>query len=210
MIVPPTSTDNSYVVFTITPMLINSVLLQRRIANKGGVRALSTSSVRLGENKNNAASPNQDDKTNPEIPEPKGQKTEDDNKVTQMAEQNVEPVVSRGNDGNTTQSQMVNKTEPPTETATKVKPDPAKSGKEGLLKLLGAMKVEVTNKRKLKNVKKKKSSESMSMSTPAAMESTISMFQQATAEASSKRWGALCQQTSDEVIHQVALPCTDL
>lgn len=189
----PTPTDNCHVVifnnvFTLTPMLINSVLLQHRIANKGGARALSTSSVRLCENKNNAASSNQDDKTNPvEVLDPKGQKAEGDNKVTQMAEQNAEPVVSRGDDGNTTQSQMVNKTEPPTETTKNVMPDPAKSGKESLLNLLGAMKVEVTNKRKFKTVKVKKSYESMSMSTPAAMESTISMFQQATAEASSQR-----------------------
>lgn len=187
----PTPTDNYHVVilnnvFMLTSMLIYSVLLQHRIAIKGGVRALSTSSVRLCENRNNAGSSNQDDKTNPvEVLDPKGQKAEDDNKVVQMAAQNVEPVVSRGDDGNTTQ--MVNKAEPATETTTKVMPDPAKSGKESLLDLLGAMKVDVTNKRKLKNIKMKKSYESMSMSTPAAMESTISMFQQATAEASSQR-----------------------
>lgn len=157
-------------------MLINSVLLQHRIANKGGVRALSTSSVRLCENKNSAASSNQDDKANP-VPDHGGQKAEDHNNVTQMVEQNVEPVVSEGDDGSTTQAQMANTTEPLTETTKKA----------SLLDLLGAMKVEVTNKRKLKNKKTKKSSDHVSMPTPAAMESTASMFQQATAEASSKR-----------------------
>ena len=70
-----------------------------------------------------------------------------------------------------------------------VKTDAAKSGKESLLDLLGGMKVEVTNKRKLKNVKKKQSFETATpyKSNTEAMESTISMFQKAAAEASSER-----------------------
>uniref|UniRef100_A0A3Q3X183 Small ribosomal subunit protein mS31 n=1 Tax=Mola mola TaxID=94237 RepID=A0A3Q3X183_MOLML len=67
-----------------------------------------------------------------------------------------------------------------------VKTDAPKSGKESLLHLLGAMKVEVTNKRKLKYLKFKQSYESTPTSKPAALESTISMFQQATVEASSQ------------------------
>ncbi len=72
-------------------------------------------------------------------------------------------------------------------TAEQVKPDAAKSGKESLLDLLGAMKVDVTSKRRLKNLKVKQNFESTPKTKPAAMESTISMFQQATVEASSQR-----------------------
>ncbi|XP_077597008.1 small ribosomal subunit protein mS31 [Stigmatopora nigra] len=61
----------------------------------------------------------------------------------------------------------------------------AKSGKENLLDLLGAMKVDVTSKRRLQNVKVKPSV-SQPKSTPRAMESTISMFQKASEEATSQ------------------------
>lgn len=159
------------------------------------MRALSTSSVRLCDKKNNVASSNQDDKTNADkVVDPTEtstsveQKAEDDSKVIKMAGQNEEPVVSKTDNGSTTQSQMVVKTERLTATPKQVKANAAKSGKESLLDLLGAMKVEVTNKRKLKNLKFKQSYESMPTSKPAAMESTISMFQQATEEASSRRW----------------------
>ncbi|XP_061659228.1 28S ribosomal protein S31, mitochondrial isoform X2 [Syngnathoides biaculeatus] len=59
----------------------------------------------------------------------------------------------------------------------------AKSGKESLLDLLGAMKVDVTSKRRLKSVNVK---QNQPKSTPVAMESTISMFQKASEEASSE------------------------
>ncbi|XP_061558419.1 28S ribosomal protein S31, mitochondrial isoform X2 [Phycodurus eques] len=59
-----------------------------------------------------------------------------------------------------------------------VAPVAAKSGKESLLDLLGAMKVDVTSKRRLKNVNVKQSV-SQPKSTPVAMESTISMFREA-------------------------------
>lgn len=180
------------ILLMLTHMMINSVLLQHRIANEGGGRALSTSSVRLCDKKNNVASSNLDDKTNADkVVDPAEtstsveQKAEDDSKFIKMAEQNEEPVVSKTDDGSTTQ--MVVKTERLTATPKQGKANVAKSGKEGLLDLLGAMKVEVTNKRKLKNLKFKQSYESMPMSKPAAMESTISMFQQATEEASSRR-----------------------
>uniref|UniRef100_A0AAY4DRQ5 Small ribosomal subunit protein mS31 n=2 Tax=Denticeps clupeoides TaxID=299321 RepID=A0AAY4DRQ5_9TELE len=61
-----------------------------------------------------------------------------------------------------------------------------KSGKESLLELLGAMKVDVTTKRKFKVPKNLKSGESPPRPNPAAMESTISMFQNATAEVPSQ------------------------
>uniref|UniRef100_M4ACJ1 Small ribosomal subunit protein mS31 n=1 Tax=Xiphophorus maculatus TaxID=8083 RepID=M4ACJ1_XIPMA len=63
-----------------------------------------------------------------------------------------------------------------------VNTDGAKSGKESLLDLLGAMKVEVTSKRRLKNLKTKQSLESAA----AGMESTSSMFQKATVQASAQ------------------------
>lgn len=96
----------------------------------------------------------------------------------------------RADDGSTTQQQMDGtdqRHEQVVATPKPVRPGAAKSGKESLLDLLGAMKVEVTNKRKLKNLKVKQGYESTSKSKTAAMESTISMFQKATVEASSQR-----------------------
>uniref|UniRef100_A0A3B4Y743 Small ribosomal subunit protein mS31 n=1 Tax=Seriola lalandi dorsalis TaxID=1841481 RepID=A0A3B4Y743_SERLL len=102
-----------------------------------------------------------------------------------MAEQREEPVVLKTDDGRTMQQQMDVKIDQSVKSQ-QVKTDAAKSGKEGLLDLLGAMKVEVTNKRKLKIMKVKQNHESAPKSNPAAMESTISMFQKATGEASSQ------------------------
>ncbi|XP_070773927.1 small ribosomal subunit protein mS31 [Enoplosus armatus] len=164
-----------------------------RVANGGGVKALSTSSVRLCEKKNNVASSNQNEKTNAdkeadltETPTLVTQKAEDDKKVIKMAEQSEESVVLKTDDGSTTHQQMDVKTEQVAAAPKQVKTDAAKSGKESLLDLLGAMKVELTNKRKLKNLKVRQSYESAPKSKPAAMESTISMFQKATVEASSQ------------------------
>ncbi|KAL0993803.1 hypothetical protein UPYG_G00114150 [Umbra pygmaea] len=56
---------------------------------------------------------------------------------------------------------------------------PVKRGKESLLQLLGAMKVDVTSKRKLKALKMQRSSEAPTRPPPDVMESTISMFQEA-------------------------------
>lgn len=66
----------------------------------------------------------------------------------------------------------------------------AKSVKENLLGLLGSLKVDVTSKKKLKNLELKKSFElaKQYQSKPAAMQSTISMFQKATEEVSTQRW----------------------
>ncbi|XP_077448612.1 small ribosomal subunit protein mS31 [Stigmatopora argus] len=62
-------------------------------------------------------------------------------------------------------------------------PVAAKSGKDNLLDLLGAMKVDVTSKRRLQNVRV---SVFTPKSTPRAMESTNSMFQKAPEEATSQ------------------------
>lgn len=112
------------------------------------------------------------------------QNAEDDSKVIKMDEQREEPVVLKTDGGGiSTETGVItgqDAEKPIPETA-------AKSGKENLLGLLGAMKVEVTNKRKLKSLKVKQTYEATPKPKPAAMESTISMFQKATEEASSQR-----------------------
>ncbi|KAM8900648.1 small ribosomal subunit protein mS31 [Spinachia spinachia] len=119
----------------------NAAAHHLRFANVGRVKALSTSSVRLCEKKNDGASSDQVEKTN------------------------------------------VDEDAKPEEVMT----DLAERRNETLFDLLGAMKVDVTNKRKLKNIIVKSSYESTPKSNPAAMESTISMFQKATEEASLQR-----------------------
>ncbi|XP_018547843.1 28S ribosomal protein S31, mitochondrial [Lates calcarifer] len=152
-----------------------------RIANGCGVKAISTSSVRLCENKDNVVLSKHNEKTNAdekadpaESPTLAPQKAEDDSKVIKMTEQREEPVVLKTEDGN-----EQNVAEPKKENTA------AKSGKEGLLVLLGAMKVEVTSKRKLNLLKEKQNYALNPKLKPAAMESTISMFQKVSEEASS-------------------------
>lgn len=159
------------------------------------MKFLSTTSVGLCEKKNDVASSNQDDsksgtkeltqvsQVSPPLIE---QEFDTDSKDIQMVHQNEQAAEAQTDDGNTTHSQMVVKTEQLVAPVNKVKADAAKNAKESLLDLLGAMKVEVTNKRQLKSLKFKQSFESVTASKPANMESTITMFQQAT-EASTQR-----------------------
>lgn len=163
-----------------------------RFACESAGRALCTSSIRFCEKKSNVASSDQEETTNadkhPDATESSvlaEQKSQTDSKV--VAKQNVEPGISKTVDGRATHQDGAVKTEQLKATPKQVNSNDAKSGKESLLDLLGAMKVEVTNKRKLQNLKFKQSHESVSRSKAAAMESTISMFQQATVEASSQR-----------------------
>ncbi|KAL3043000.1 hypothetical protein OYC64_020836 [Pagothenia borchgrevinki] len=164
-----------------------------RFANGGGVKALSTCSVRLCEKKDNVASPIEEEKTLAEKPvDPTEtptlvtQKAEDDSKVIKMEEQREEePVVLKTEDEGTTQQQVDVKTEQVEATPAEVNTVAAKSGKDSLLDILGGMKVVVTSKRKLRNLNAWESQDSTTNSKPAAMESTISMFQKATKEASS-------------------------
>ncbi|XP_054481525.1 28S ribosomal protein S31, mitochondrial [Anoplopoma fimbria] len=166
-----------------------------RFANGVGVKALSTSSIRLCEKKDEVANSNQVEKRNAdkdteptEPPAVVTQKPEDDSNIIKISEsREEEPVLLKTDEGSTTQRQVDVKIEEVVETPKQVKTHAAKSGKESLLDLLGAMKVEVTNKRKLKNMIVKPSYESEPKSKPAAMESTISMFQKATVEASLQR-----------------------
>ncbi|XP_010783271.1 small ribosomal subunit protein mS31 [Notothenia coriiceps] len=163
-----------------------------RFANGGGVKALSTCSIRLCEKKDNVASSIEEEKTlaekpvDPtETPTSVTQKAEDDSKVIKMEEQREEePVVLKTEDEGTTQQQVDVKTEQVEATPAEVKTVAAKNGKDSLLDILGGMRVSVTSKRKLKNLEAWQSKDSTTK--PAAMESTISMFQKATEEASAQ------------------------
>nr|XP_061801207.1 small ribosomal subunit protein mS31-like [Nerophis lumbriciformis] len=119
---------------------------------------LSTNPARLCENTHN--SPNADNGPDPTKTKiVKNQQTQDSSEVNKLDE---------SNHGDNTQKED-----------SKGKVVAAKSGKQNLLDLLGAMKVDVTSKRRLQNVKPK--------STPVEdMESTISMFQKASEDASTQ------------------------
>lgn len=157
----------------------NLFISRHRVTNKCGVKTFSTSSSSLCEKKNDQYQKTQ------------AVKEGDQAEVVELKE---EPAVLKADDGDATQQQTDVKTEQAaSKQPAKTKNDAAKSGKESLLNLLGAMKVEVTNKRKLKNLKAKQSYESVTQYKPKAapMESTISMYQKATGDDSSQRWEKL-------------------
>ncbi|XP_014839006.1 PREDICTED: 28S ribosomal protein S31, mitochondrial isoform X1 [Poecilia mexicana] len=140
-----------------------------RVLTGVGVNPLSTCSVRCCEKKDNAIPSNQDEATN----------VDTQAKITQLQEE-TEQV--KATDRDSTQQHSNVKVEQVLSKPSQVNTDGAKSGKESLLDLLGAMKVQVTSKKRLKNLKPKQSLESAS----AAMESTSSMFQKATVQASAQ------------------------
>uniref|UniRef100_A0A8D3AUH7 Small ribosomal subunit protein mS31 n=1 Tax=Scophthalmus maximus TaxID=52904 RepID=A0A8D3AUH7_SCOMX len=105
-------------------------------------------------------------------------KAEDDGKVDNMATRVEEPVVLQRDDGGTIKQQMDVKIEQIIAKPKKVKTDGVKSGKESLLDLLGTMKVDVTNKRKLTNLKPQQNY----YTTPKSEQAEV-----ATVEASSKK-----------------------
>lgn len=159
-------------------LLTTRLLLPHRFAEVG-LRSLCTTSVKLCEKKSGVAPSSQNDIPNGNGEhEPTETPLSNEQKVEVASEGIIMAEESKDN-GIRTQSQPT-----VTEQHTQVK---AKSGKESLLDLLGGMKVEVTNKRKVKGVKFRQSPQSIPMSKPAAMESTISMFQQAKVEASTER-----------------------
>lgn len=139
------------------------------------MKAFSTNSVRFCEKKDNVV-------TSTQLNEGESQ--------TKQPEQKEEQHVLKADDGGTVSDQANDKPEQILAKSPQPEAETVKSGKESLLDLLGAMKVEVTNKRKLKNMKIKQSFESATQynSKPEGMESTISMFQKATEEASSQRY----------------------
>lgn len=128
---------------------------------------LSTSSVKLGENAHNS---NNADKgaDSTETQTVNKQPTQEPSEVNKLHESNHGDNVKTNHDVK----------------GKEVSPVAVKSGKENLLHLLRAMKVDVTSKKRLKNEKVKQSL-SQSQSTP-ALKSTISMFQRASEEASAK------------------------
>ncbi|MEQ2295083.1 hypothetical protein AMECASPLE_010538 [Ameca splendens] len=138
-----------------------------------GANTISTCTVRRCEKKDDAIPSNQGEATN----------VDTETKTTQLQEELLE-----ANDGGSTQQQRNVKAEQVLSKPSQVKTDGAKSGKKSLLDLLGAMKVEVTSKRKLKNLKTKQSFESAVQykSKSGAMESTISMFQKANVQDSAQ------------------------
>lgn len=169
-------------------ILPTCLLLLHRFAGEGGVRFLCTTSVRLCEEKSGVASSNQNAKPNgnkesesTETPLLNEQIVEVDSQCIVMAKESKEN--SKPDDGITAQSQPT----AVTEQHTQVKADTAKSMKGSLLELLGGMKVEVTNKRKVKAVKFRQSKQPIPTSNPEAMESTISAIQEAAVETTTQR-----------------------
>ncbi|XP_020501829.2 28S ribosomal protein S31, mitochondrial [Labrus bergylta] len=165
-----------------------------RVANGGGVKALSTSSYRHCEKKDDVTPAHQEEKTNAvedvvptETATLLTPKAEGEITLVKKEEHNEEPVVLKTDGVDMEQQQADVRVEEVVEPPKQVKSPAANSGKQSLLDLLGAMKVEVTNKSKLKS-KKTMSPRPESIPKPnlAAMESTISMFQQATGEAASQ------------------------
>ena len=166
-------------------------MLLHRFAKEDGVRSLYTTSVRLSDNKSGVPFSNQDEKPNEnreheptETPPLVHHKVEVGKNTIIMAKDSMEnekPVKSETDDGVIPQPTVNTKQQKQPETPT------ARSEKESLLDLLKIMKVEVTNKRKVNSVQFKQSYQSLSTSKMATLESTISMFQQATLEASAQR-----------------------
>ncbi|XP_074528735.1 small ribosomal subunit protein mS31 [Halichoeres trimaculatus] len=168
------------------------------IDNGSRVRAFITTAGRHCEKKNDVSPSNQEDKiTTATEDDPKEtstvltQKEANDSTVCTAPEQSEHPVVLKTDNGRATQQQqqqqqMDVKFEEAIETTKQVKSPDGKSSKEDLLSILGTMKVDVTRKRRLKDLKARQSTEIAPKTMPAAMESTISMFQNATEEAASQ------------------------
>lgn len=142
-----------------------------RLANAVGAKGLRTCSINLCE-KSAEISPSEDEKT----------KLSDDKSTA-----NVKTHPETSNDNSVKTTPMVTEDKSAAQSSSEAEPgvtnnlqEKAKSGKEGLLDLLGAMKVEVTNKRKLKNLKTKQEVVSTPKERAAPLESTISMFEKVT------------------------------
>uniref|UniRef100_A0A665UCV7 Small ribosomal subunit protein mS31 n=1 Tax=Echeneis naucrates TaxID=173247 RepID=A0A665UCV7_ECHNA len=143
-----------------------------------GVKSISTCSVKFCEKKPDVILSGQDEKTQDDRdekadPSVVAQKAGQDRTDIKMAEQREELIVLKTDDESSVQQQVDVKIDQSAAKPSQVKINTAKSGKENLLDLLGAMKVDVTNKRKLKIMKAKQNY------------STISMFQKATEQGSS-------------------------
>ncbi|XP_016147175.1 small ribosomal subunit protein mS31 [Sinocyclocheilus grahami] len=135
-------------------------------------RPLGTSSISFSENKESSTSLSEDKEKRPEENEAKEEVNTDGQKSTEMNECTE---ISNA----TLASQLETETVDKPEDSKQV--EKTKSGKESLLELLGAMKVEVTTVRKIRPSKTPRISVSADQE---PMESAHSMFQHATAEGS--------------------------
>ncbi|XP_026112483.1 28S ribosomal protein S31, mitochondrial-like [Carassius auratus] len=135
-------------------------------------RPLGTSSISFSENKESSTSLSKDKGKTPEENEVNAEVNTDGQRNTEM---NEGTEISNA----TLTSQL--ETEPVVKPEDSKQVEKTKSGKESLLELLGAMKVEVTTVRKIRPSKTQRMSE---RSDQEPMESTHSMFQRATAEGS--------------------------
>ncbi|XP_016340595.1 small ribosomal subunit protein mS31 [Sinocyclocheilus anshuiensis] len=135
-------------------------------------RPLGTSSISFNENKESSTSLSEDKEKRPEENEAKEEVNTDGQKSTEMNECTE---ISNA----TLASQLETETVDKPEDSKQV--EKTKSGKESLLELLGAMKVEVTTVRKIRPSKTPRMSERADQE---PMESAHSMFQHATAEGS--------------------------
>ncbi|XP_030010753.1 small ribosomal subunit protein mS31 [Sphaeramia orbicularis] len=166
-----------------------------RISNGAGVKCLSTGSVKLCQKSDGVGLSEQDGKVDTEKecehtetkPLAEQKATDDDNSL-KISDKQEEAAVLMTNDEGTKEQNISVITEQDAAKPETEKAVATKSEKEMLLDLLSGMKVEVTNKRKLKNPMADKEYAFMSKPTPipTEMESTISMFQKATVEASSQ------------------------
>lgn len=135
-------------------------------------RPLGTSSISFSENKESSTSLSEDKEKRPEDNEVKAEVNADGQKSTEMNECTK---ISNA----TLTSQL--ETEPVVKPEESKQVEKTRSGKESLLELLGAMKVEVTTVRKIRPSKTPRMSERPDQE---PMESAHSMFQHATAEGS--------------------------
>ncbi|XP_051749308.1 28S ribosomal protein S31, mitochondrial [Ctenopharyngodon idella] len=138
-------------------------------------RPLGTSSISFSENKESSTSLSEDNKKRPEENDSSAEVNSDGQKNTKI------------NEGNEISNAMLTsqlETEPVVQPEDSKKFDKTKTGKESLLELLGAMKVEVTTVRKIRPPKIPRINERPD---PQPMESAHSMFQHATAEGSQQR-----------------------
>lgn len=147
-----------------------------RLANSGA-KGLRTCSIQLCEKSDEVSPPKQErEKSSDNI-------SADDVKTNASAESpNENTPLEVALDLETTTSVVNENVDQPPTGAEQTKPiqGKVKSGKESLLDLLGAMKVDVTSKRKLKNLKHKQELFSKPKEKRASLESTISMFEKAT------------------------------
>ncbi len=137
-------------------------------------RPLGTSSISFSENKESSTSLSEDKEKRPEENEAKAEVNADGQKSTEMNE-----CTELSNATSTSQLEPVVKPEDSKQV------EKTRSGKESLLELLGAMKVEVTTVRKIRPPKTPRMSEKPDQE---PMESAHSMFQHATAQGSQQQW----------------------